>query len=325
LAPEARSLSLGAQVIGLRSPEKTRVRYRLRGFESKWTQSEGRAVATYTNMPPGEFGFEVSGRNGLGVWSEAREVAVVTVLPAWWQRWEWQLAIVLLALLGSAWLGRLWVLRRFRRRLEQAEREQALTRERERIARDIHDILGANLARLRHLGARVGARTEDAADDLKRVESLCDESLDNLRELVWTTDPKCDTVASTVDFLEQQIGEVARECGLRVKFEISPDLPNLVLDAARRHGLLLLVRESLTNVLKHARASLLTFRCRWEQPRLHIDVLDDGRGFDPTSTSGDGHGLGNLTARAESLGATYVVQSVRDGGTTVAITLPVGV
>lgn len=322
MAPEAHRLEVEFGVVGLRSPEKVRTRYRLTGYDETWIDAAGQGQATYTELPPGDYAFEVVGRDGLGRWSEAPVTMAVTVIPAWWQRPIWQAIMVLMGVGLSWWIGQAYANRRLRLRLERVQHEQALTRERERIARDIHDILGANLARLRHLGNKVVNTDVATQEDLAKVGALCAESMDNLRELVWACDPKCDTLVSTVDFLEQQIGEVARELELQPVFEITPDLPDFELAANQRHALLLMFREAMTNTIKHAGAKTLTFRVTVEGLAVHLSLADDGLGFEAGLIPSGGHGLGNMPERAKAAGLEYVLESEPGQGTKISVVLP---
>jgi signal transduction histidine kinase len=322
MAPEAHRLEVEFGVVGLRSPEKARTRYRLTGYDETWIEATGQGQATYTELPPGDYAFEVLGRDGLGRWSEAPVTLSVTVIPAWWQRPIWQAIMVLMGVGLSWWIGQAYANRRLRLRLERVQHEQALTRERERIARDIHDILGANLARLRHLGGKVVNTDVATQEDLAKVGALCAESMDNLRELVWACDPKCDTLVSTVDFLEQQIGEVAREVELAPVFEITPDLPDHELAANQRHALLLMFREAMTNTITHAGAKTLTFRVTVEGLAVHLSLADDGLGFEAGLIPMGGHGLGNMPERARAAGLEYELQSEPGQGTKISVVLP---
>ena len=87
---------------------------------------------------------------------------------------------------------------------------------------------------------------------------------------------------------------------------------------AVRRELMLILKEALHNVLRHAEASRVTVTIHREGTRLTLSVADDGVGFDP-STVREGHGLGSLRARAARLGATLDVSSTPGEGTRVAL------
>src|SRR5262249_42889417 len=97
--------------------------------------------------------------------------------------------------------------------------------------------------------------------------------------------------------------------------------PAVTLDGRVRHDLLMAVKESLNNIVRHAGATEVEFRMAAADGVLDIVVADNGTGFEGTAGS-DGHGLKNLSARLAKLGGSCVVESRIGGGTVVNIRLP---
>src|SRR5205807_9868014 len=81
------------------------------------------------------------------------------------------------------------------------------------------------------------------------------ELAERMREVVWTVNPRCDTVSSLADFLEQQVNQLIRGDGIRLQLDFPEELPARPMSAVMRHQLALSVREALTNVVRHAEAS----------------------------------------------------------------------
>jgi diguanylate cyclase (GGDEF)-like protein len=130
--PDANSLSVEFAALDFSSPDSLRYRHRLRGFETAWIPTDAaHRVAAYTNLPPGDFRFEVQGSNRNGVWSEQPATLAVRVLPAWFQTIWCRLAEAGAAALAVAALvqGRTIILRRRQRALERqvAERTAELS------------------------------------------------------------------------------------------------------------------------------------------------------------------------------------------------------
>ncbi|MCS6882196.1 MAG: two-component regulator propeller domain-containing protein [Oscillochloridaceae bacterium] len=127
-----RVLSLEFTALDYRAPEAARYRYRLVGFEPEWVEVDSRRrVATYTNLDPGAYTFEVQAANGEGVWGTQTRRLRIIVVPPWWQTWWFTLlagATVVASVGGGVGL-RLQGEKRQRRRLEAevAARTAALT------------------------------------------------------------------------------------------------------------------------------------------------------------------------------------------------------
>jgi hypothetical protein len=130
------------------APDRVRFRYRLVGFDNDWVQADTKRTAHYGPLAPGRYAFEVAACNNDGVWNTQAASVGLVVLPQFWQTWWFQglsAAAVLGALFGTV---RITATRRLRRRLESLQQQRAVQRERERIAKDIHDDIGAGLTHI---------------------------------------------------------------------------------------------------------------------------------------------------------------------------------
>ncbi|WP_332853128.1 diguanylate cyclase [Duganella sp. S19_KUP01_CR8] len=121
VAPPQRSFRAEFTALDYSAPERNRYRYRLFGYDSGWRETAANLrVASYDNLPPGEYTLQVQGSNRNGVWSDAQASLAVTVLPAWWETWWARLGM--LALAGAAVMGVVqWRTLRLRRGKEVLE------------------------------------------------------------------------------------------------------------------------------------------------------------------------------------------------------------
>jgi len=300
--------------IDLGAAEKTRFRYRLTNYDAAWIDSGTRRVAYYTKLPPGRYQFEVMATDSDGAWSTTPARVAVVVAPFWWQRRPVIAAAFVLLLAGTALAARSLSLRRARARMAALEREQALDRERTRIARDLHDDLGAHLSHIAIM-AESGSRSDGTiAREARAVVQKMDE-------LVWAVNARNDTVESFAYYVAQFTEEHAVHAGLRCRLMLPSELPARTLNAEIRRHLYLAVKEAITNAIKHARASELRLALRLDGDRLVVDVADDGRGL-PADLDPNGNGLKNFRERMAAAGGTVAVTSVPGGGTQLTFTTP---
>lgn len=312
-------------------PEKTRFRYRLLGAGEEWVTDRGRR-AFYTNLRPGSYRFEVEACNHHGYWSE-RPAAFRFVLPPRFHETWW---FYTLAGLAAGGLFGTWHWQRLRntRKLQSLEQDQALQQERARIAKDLHDDLGANLTgiALQLEVARAQARAPKPVDQRLR-ESITDvrEMVERMRDVVWSLNPECDTLESFGNYLSQYAEERAETAQLRCRILMPDELPQLSLSAETRHHLLLAVKEALTNAAKHAQATEIRFGLRHSENSLTITVGDNGCGFDPGSLQtatgfgggrARGMGLRNIESRVAALRGALRVETEPGKGTLLTITIP---
>jgi signal transduction histidine kinase len=253
--------------------------------------------------------------------------------PPWWtpEHAGWVLAGVmgLLLLLGSglAWGHR----RRATRQMAWMKAQAALAEERARIARDLHDEIGANLTHISILST-VAAQptTEPQTANRHSIEAanVAQQTIRAFDEILWSINPKNDTLRSLSHYICRYAEETLAPAGVRHRFDLDESFPALPLPPHCRHGMLLAVKETLNNVLKHAAASRVEIRCGMESGRVFlVRVTDDGRGFDRDGSDTElprrqGLGLENLQRRLEELGGECHIESRFGHGTQVTFRLP---
>jgi signal transduction histidine kinase len=225
-------------------------------------------------------------------------------------------------LAGVVASARLAERRKYQRRLLLAEQERALERERTRIAQDLHDDLGSYLARISLLSglAKADAHQPDQLQmHVGKIAEAADETVRALEEIVWAVRPGSDTLQSLVEYITHFAGELFEGSSTRCRLDVAENLPAHPLPPDTRHNIFLVVKEALTNVLKHAAADEVIVRARVANDTLEIQVQDDGRGFTADSKRDQGQGHGNMRRRAEAAGGTLSIESDAARGTTVAL------
>jgi PAS domain S-box-containing protein len=210
-------------------------------------------------------------------------------------------------------------------RLAQHEQQSAVLRERNRMAREIHDTLAQGftgiLLQLEAAEYVLTTRPEEARTCLVRAQNQARESLAEARRSVWALRPR----ALELDELPDALNGLARQMtvGTSTRAECrvhgpARDLPDDVESELLRIGL-----EALTNALKYAGASTVHIDLHFEPETIRLSVRDDGRGFDPTDQSARaGFGLISMRERAERLGGRLTISSRPGAGTEVIVAAP---
>ena len=249
------------------------------------------------------------------------------MVPEFWERRSVQAVTgaVSLTLLGA--LFRVLAQARLRRRVAQLEQERAVHRERQRIAADLHDDLGAGLTEallageaLERQALTTTATPEPATRLVGRLRSLAG----TLDQVVWTVSPEQDSVPALADYLCEYAQEFFASTAIRCRFDVAEDFPASPLPARTRHQVFLAVKEALNNAAKHSRASEVFLRVRCEAADLVVVVEDNGVGFHPDEPRA-GYGQRSLRRRLAALGGRLLVSSAPGQGTRVALRLPLPV
>ena len=316
------------------APEKVRFKCRLNNFETEWADAGTKRVASYNYIPPGNYSFQVTACNNDGVWNEAGASLKFQVLPYFWQTTWFRVLGGLAAMLAAG--GAVWfdTRRRMRHRLERAERQRDLERERSRIARDIHDDLGASLTRIAMLSQSDRGETQLPAPvtrNLDRIFTTVRELTRTMDEIVWAVNPRHDRLDSLASYLSRFAYEYLSAAEIRCRLDVPLHLSVLPVTSEVRHNLFLAFKEALHNIVKHAAANEVRVELKLAAAQLALQVTDDGRGFDPATPGAgqaaagriaSGNGLANMQRRLVEIGGTCEILSEPERGTTVTFTVP---
>jgi signal transduction histidine kinase len=310
----------------LQMPERLRFRFRLARWDPEWTDVGQRRVAYYGHLPPGEYEFNVMAGSPGGDWQAASAALRLIVVPRFWERRAVQLAgvILLLGAVGATVRG--MERSRSRRRLQRAEAQQAMERERRRIARDLHDDLGGDLTEIMLLGemaAQPATPGEKVREHAEAIATRSREAAAAMDEIIWTVNPRNDTVPRLAD----RVAEMARRrfdpLQAQLRVEIMEDIPDLPLPATARHALFLAMKEAQNNAAKHSRATEVRVGISCKDGCLVLTIDDNGCGFDSTRLSNGRNGLENMRQRMGSIGGALELQSQPGEGTRVRFTYAV--
>lgn len=308
--------------------------YKLQGVDKDWVMAGPERSATYSFLPPGKYIFSVRGANGNGVWNPQATSIGLTVPPFYWQTWWFKSLVVVggASLLGSiaAWITQ----RKWARELEVLQRKQELERERARIARDIHDDLGANLTRISLLTQSaqrelVGSSVDEAAAHIGNISRTAREMTKTMDEIVWAVNPIHDSLDGVATYVAAYSQDFLGMADISCRWNFPLDLPNWPIRAEVRHNLFLAIKEALNNVTKHSKATRVDLALATFDDRFEITVSDNGLGFEvgqvvitPRDACG-GNGLSNMNARLAEIGGQCDVSSSASKGTSIKFSIPV--
>jgi len=289
------------------SPEKVRFKWRLGGLENDWVNGGDLHAASYSFIPPGSYRFEVQACNNDGVWSDTPAAVALTVLPFFWQTWWFKLVV------GLGMAAALMTIYSVR-----IARLRALQTMRLRIARDLHDEVGANLGSISLL-AQMMEQTPSSAD-ASQVRGIAVQTIDTLRDIIWFIDPTHHKLSDLVSRL-QETSRVMLPA-VAFKFHQIGDFSRAKLSLTFRRNVPPMFKETLHNVLKHSHATSVEISVSRRENEFQFSVKDNGVGFDPAQKQA-GNGLKNLRRRAAEIGGRIEIESRTGGGTTVTLTAPI--
>lgn len=210
-------------------------------------------------------------------------------------------------------------------RLFERSSELSVVEERNRIARELHDAVSQKLFSIRLTAEAAATQLPrdpvKAAADLDTVRRLAAEAAEEVSAIVVGLRP-ADLAGDGLDMaLRKQAELLDRVHAASVRFTGAP-VPRLT--SGREQSLYRIAQEALHNALRHAAPSSVSVKLAARNGTVVLEVVDDGRGFDPEAAGGAARrlGLASMRERARSAGGRLTVRSRRGGGTTVRVEVP---
>lgn len=306
LPPAHKSIEVQFTALNFSAPENILLQYRLEGWDENWSDSGPNRNVTYSRLPAGRYAFHVRARNAAGVWNREGAKLDFLVDPFFWQRWWFRLLLVAL-ITSLGWLA--YYLRMAR--LRQLERLRL------RIARDLHDDVGANLASIALITEAMQKHPPFGSPaDVQRIAM---QTIDALRDIVWFIDPARDNLGDLVSRMRDTAPTLLT--GIKFDFQTIVPNPGFPLPPAFRRNIFPIFKETLHNAVRHAQASRVEMQLDCRHGGLRLKIQDDGKGFDESLIT-LGNGLRNLRRRAAEMHGLVEIRSAPGQGTTVEFYAP---
>ena len=311
VSPGRGELEIHYTALSLQAPEKNRFKYQLEGVDPGWIDAGTSHAAHYNNLAPRKYKFRVIGSNNDGVWNETGATLSLVFLPHYWQTWWFNLAMVAAAGLILTLLYR-----------ARVARLRGIERLRIQIAADLHDDVGARLtkvAMITEVADRETRETDRNKPHLSNIISTTREIIQAMDEIVWTINPKNDTLDNLANYIFQHAQEYFQNSGVRCRLDLPAALPQQAISTEERHNLFMAVKEALNNVLKHAGATEVRLSLTIEGNRLGIVIADNGRGFLVAEARPRGDGLENMRRRLQRIRGQFKLESQPGKGTKITM------
>jgi signal transduction histidine kinase len=309
--------------LSLSVPEKQRFKYRLEPYDKDWVDAGTRRTAHYTNMPPGDYSFQVIAANSYGIWS-VRSAGVRFALQPQYYQTNWFEFACATALGVLLWLGYQFRIRQLQRLFNMRLEERV--RERTRIARDLHDTLlqtsQAALIQMQAAYNLLSRSPEQAVEVLQRAIAISADGIAEGREAIQNMR------LSTV--IRNDLARALRLAGDQLAAQSSASFDVRVEGSSRdvhpilRDEIYNIALEAMRNAFKHSEAHAIAAEIFYGDS-LRVRIRDDGKGMDPAlvKQGRSGHyGLAGMRERADRIGGKLDVCSRPGGGTEIELSIP---
>ncbi len=297
--------------------------YRLKGsHKNTWSEPSNTADFHFINLDYGNYVLEIKAEFPAVIYPDQVIRYAFTIRPPFWRTW-WFVSLMILFILGmTVMLIRYYYGLKLESQRRVLEKKQAIEQERTRIATDMHDDLGAGLSRIKFLSETIGIRKQQqlpVEEEITSIRRYAHEMIDKMGEIVWALNEKNDSLSDLLSYTRAYAMEYLAENGITCQIDKLPVIKPMMLNGEFRRNIYLSVKESLHNVVKHARANKVVMKFELNED-LRIIIRDDGLGFNPEKNDSFGNGISNIKKRmTEIQGEMKIIQ---DKGTMIILTAP---
>ncbi len=287
-------------------PQDNQYAYMLEGFNKEWIYvNSQRRIASYTNLPPGNYTFRVIGSNNDGTWNFLGATVYLKILPPFYRKW-WFILSVIASLVCLVYY------------LATARYRSLLTIEKlkSKLAADLHDSIGSGLTEISILSELV---TQESlrkgiteSDNLKLISERARSLIDNMSDIVWMVNPKRDSFHDLIVRLKDTYSDLLNSYGISFKTTNLEKLDSVKLPMEHKQNLFLIFKEGINNSIKHSRCSRISLEADFSKEVLRLSLVDNGIGI-PSSNEHFGNGITNMINRAAAIGGNLDINSTKEG------------
>jgi signal transduction histidine kinase len=244
------------------------------------------------------------------------------IATAWYKTVWFRLLVAAILLAIIFFIVRGYYMRKLQQQKALLEKEKALEAERQRIAADMHDDIGAGLSRIRYITASMKEGSHVNKEDMERILSLSDESVEKMNEIIWSLNQGNQQLEELIYYTRSQCSEMANLAGMAFTFEIPENIPAITLGWKECRNIYLLVKEAVNNAIKHSGGTSIIIECSIGND-LQFSVADNGKGFNPEAVKKTGNGFLNYKKRVEKLNGSYELVTAESQGAKLIFNIPI--
>ncbi len=301
---------------------KIKYKYRLVGYDEVWVETN-ELKANYTSLPDGEFTFAINTTNADGIWNETPKEIVIVVHPPIYKTW-WFISLsglIVLVLVGL--VIRYFAQRNIKKRLRELRVQQEIHHEKQRISRDLHDNIGAQITYLISSIDQEAytSKQEDVVFD--RLSDKARNVMSQLRQTIWVISKEAINLSDFAQKVRDYSTKMLSLAGINVFVQVNGN-ENSVLAPTIVSHLFRILQEAQNNIIKHAQASEVKIELSVQNNCIYLFIEDNGIGMGEIKTWDDHFGLKNMKDRVVEMKGNLTIGKTEEGiGTRISIEVPI--
>ncbi len=291
---------------------KRNIEYRLTGntHKSEWNSTSNNEVE-FSSLIPGKYIFEVKPYGSDDEADISR--LMINIIPKWWQTTIAKTTFVFFILTGLIFYIRRRLNVNFERKIYALKQAGLIESERNRIASDMHDDIGADLTQISILLSLLKHEKLSNNKMFQKVTTLSRGVLSKMDQIIWALNSTNNTSTDLFSYINSYAREYLESSEIKFEFNVEKDFHHENLSSFQRRNVFLVVKELLHNTVKHSKAKKVSVKIYFENEKIMIAYSDDGQGIQ-LETKGDGHGLNSMKKRMEEIHSDFFIDSIPGKG-----------
>ncbi len=281
--------------------------YKLEGIDKSWISGQSNQTIRYSNIPAGNYTLYIKTPDNY----EQKSIDILVKQVFWKSVWFWIL-ISFLAMLIIWITQRGYYLAQVNKREAEIKKMKAIELERERIAHDMHDDLGSGLTAISYLSQ------SSHKDSNIKIQEKSRELIKNMSDIIWSMKSENDSITELISYIKRYANNYCEENNIEINFNVIIEDERLQINGDFRKNIYLIVKESLHNIVKHAKASLVEIQFETTN-NLVLIIKDNGIGINKDKMN-NGNGIKNTQKRVQQMNG--LIEYTVDNGTKITICLP---
>ena len=305
LEPNQSSIEIEAVGLTQKSGDNLLYQYKLRD-EDDWSELSERRIFNFAKLDSGDYEFQIRAVNSGGMTSENTARVSFSALAPFYLRW-WFIAVSILLICAALYLI-------YRYRLQKFIEIERIRLE---IATDLHDDIGSSLSQISLISEVLATKQNGFHEDEKRsLETIAETSrtaVGSMSEMVWAINPKRDNLRDLIFKMRRFAGETLNAANISFTFA-APDLEeNAKIETDTRRQIYMIFKEAINNAVKHSGCENVKITFAKNANYFHLEIIDDGKGFDFEEINELGNGINNMRQRAANIGGKFEIISGANG------------
>jgi signal transduction histidine kinase/streptogramin lyase len=275
---------------------------------NNWQESKTNSIQ-FSDLPSGQYDLLIRAKKYNSEWGEPSILSFEVSTPFYKSIWFYSITFFI-SIFCIYYIIQIISARKYERELQKLRALRELESERNRIASEMHDDLGADLT-LIAIQARILRSQSDFSDShIFQIDSIAASSsrlIDKMGEIIWALNTSNDTLINLISYIHKYVKDYLAANEINCNVVLPQQCPDVILNSAYRRNAYLIVKEAFHNIVKHSGAKHVTVSFEIDTA-FKIIVSDDGCGFQQGRRRGNG--IANMQHRAINNNAILVIENV---------------